>query len=127
MGREEVPARLRQLLNVESGLNDGLALPIVVAMLAVIGPEHFSLAEVLTEVALGVGIGILGHVHALYQSEPGACPLKFSDAWAALDVGFDGHEYQVWSLDEIVEKLRPRLAALDGAQAGAPAVRPVPG
>ena len=59
VGREEVPARLRQLLNVESGLNDGLALPIVVAMLAVIGPEHFSLAEVLTEVALGVGIGIL--------------------------------------------------------------------
>ena len=59
VGREEVPARLRQLLNVESGLNDGLALPIVVAMLAVIGPEHFNLAEVLTEVALGVGIGIL--------------------------------------------------------------------
>ena len=59
VGREEVPARLRQLLNVESGLNDGLALPIVVAMLAVIGPEHFYLAEVLTEVALGVGIGIL--------------------------------------------------------------------
>ena len=28
-------------------------------MLAVIGSEHFSLAEVLTEVALGVGIGIL--------------------------------------------------------------------
>ena len=36
VGREEVPARLRQLLNVESGLNDGLALPIVLAMLAVV-------------------------------------------------------------------------------------------
>ncbi len=59
VGREEVPARLRQLLNVESGLNDGLALPIVVTMLAVIGSGHFSFAEVLTEVALGVGIGIL--------------------------------------------------------------------
>ena len=58
-------------------------------------------------------IHLYGHVHALYQSEPGACPLKFSDAWAALDVGFDGHDYQVWSLDEILEKLRPRLAALD--------------
>lgn len=58
-------------------------------------------------------IHLYGHVHALYQSEPGACPLKFSDAWAALDVGFDGHDYQVWSLDEIVETLRPRLAALD--------------
>ena len=59
VGREEVPARLRQLLNVESGLNDGLALPIVVAMLAVVGSERFSLAGVLTEVTVGVTIGIL--------------------------------------------------------------------
>ncbi len=58
VGREEVPARLRQLLNVESGLNDGLALPIVVAMLAVVGSEHFSPWEVLAEVAMGIGIGI---------------------------------------------------------------------
>lgn len=30
VGRGEVPARLRRLLNVESGINDGLALPAVV-------------------------------------------------------------------------------------------------
>jgi sodium/hydrogen antiporter len=59
VGREEVPARLRQLLNVESGLNDGLALPIVVAMLAVVGSEQFSLSKVLVEVTLGIGIGVL--------------------------------------------------------------------
>jgi hypothetical protein len=52
VGREEVPARLRQLLNVESGLNDGLALPIVVAMLAVIGSEHFSLGRELQWILL---------------------------------------------------------------------------
>jgi len=34
VGREEVPGRLRHLLNVESGVNDGLALPIVLILLA---------------------------------------------------------------------------------------------
>ena len=58
VGRQEVPARLRQLLNVESGLNDGLALPIVIAMLAVVDAEYFSLSKVLIEVASGIAIGI---------------------------------------------------------------------
>ncbi|MGH9066201.1 MAG: cation:proton antiporter, partial [Acidimicrobiales bacterium] len=40
VGREEVPARLRQLLNVESGLNDGLALPVVVVLLAIVASTH---------------------------------------------------------------------------------------
>ena len=39
--------------------------------------------------------------------------MKYPEAWAALDVGFDGHDYQVWSLAEILEKLDPRLAALE--------------
>jgi calcineurin-like phosphoesterase family protein len=58
-------------------------------------------------------VHLYGHVHAVYQREPAASPLKFADAWAALDVGFDGHDYQVWSLDEIREELSPRLAALE--------------
>lgn len=58
VGREEVPSRLRQLLNVESGLNDGLALPIVIAMLAVVDSEAFSIWAVLGEVAAGIAIGI---------------------------------------------------------------------
>lgn len=33
VGREEVPGRMRHLLNVESGLNDGLALPVVLVLL----------------------------------------------------------------------------------------------
>lgn len=32
-------------------------------------------------------------------------PLKFSDAWAALDVGFDGHDSHVRSLGEVLEAL----------------------
>ena len=59
VGREEVPARLRQLLNVESGLNDGLALPIVLAMLAVVAREKFSLGTILVEVTAGVLIGVI--------------------------------------------------------------------
>ena len=39
VGREEVPARLRHLLNVESGINDGLALPVVLVLLSVLGGE----------------------------------------------------------------------------------------
>jgi NhaP-type Na+/H+ or K+/H+ antiporter len=37
IGREEVSLRLRRLLNVESGLNDGLAAPFVILLLAMIG------------------------------------------------------------------------------------------
>jgi len=36
VGRQEVPARLRSLLNVESGLNDGLALPVILVLLSVL-------------------------------------------------------------------------------------------
>jgi calcineurin-like phosphoesterase family protein len=58
-------------------------------------------------------IHLYGHVHALYQKEPQASPLKDAAAWPALDVGFDGHDYQVWSLEEILERLRPRLEAFE--------------
>lgn len=57
-------------------------------------------------------IHLYGHVHALYENDPSSCPVKDAAAWPALDVGFDGHDYQVWSLDEILGRLRPRLAAL---------------
>ncbi|SIN72648.1 Calcineurin-like phosphoesterase superfamily protein [Singulisphaera sp. GP187] len=58
-------------------------------------------------------IHLYGHVHALYQRDLESCPIKYSQAWAALDVGFDGHDYQVWSLDEILDCLRPKLQALE--------------
>ena len=56
-------------------------------------------------------IHLYGHVHALYERDPSTCPVRDASAWAALDVGFDGHDYQVWSLGEVLERLRPRLAA----------------
>ncbi len=58
VGREEIPYRLRNLLNVESGLNDGLALPIVIVLLAVVGPGSIHAASLSGEVLAGIGIGI---------------------------------------------------------------------
>ena len=58
VGREEVPERLRHLLNVESGLNDGLALPLVVGLIAFAGRGEFHPWGLLGEVSLGVAIGV---------------------------------------------------------------------
>ena len=59
VGREEVPERLRRLLNVESGINDGLALPVVVVLLALIGADEdvaVAFEELLIAVPLGIGV-----------------------------------------------------------------------
>jgi calcineurin-like phosphoesterase family protein len=67
--------------------------------------RHASLAE--------PNIHLHGHVHGLYLREPGSSPLKDAAAWPALDVGFDAHDYQVWSLGEILEHLLPNLLACE--------------
>lgn len=59
VGREEVPARLRHLLNVESGVNDGLALPIVLILLAAAGGSNTHSEELLLEIVLGIAVGIV--------------------------------------------------------------------
>lgn len=70
VGREEVPGRLRSLLNVESGLNDGLALPVVLVLLAVLGGDGVSGTELAGELGLGVliGIGVPGAAVLLLRS-----------------------------------------------------------
>jgi sodium/hydrogen antiporter len=59
VGREEIPACLQGLLNVESGLNDGLALPLVMAFLAVLGAPGPGVFRLVGELALGIAIGVL--------------------------------------------------------------------
>ncbi|MGC4879002.1 cation:proton antiporter [Micromonospora sp. DT43] len=60
VGNDKVPARLRHLLNVESGVNDGLALPFVVVLLAIAaGSDDLHLAKLGTELAVGLAIGVL--------------------------------------------------------------------
>jgi NhaP-type Na+/H+ or K+/H+ antiporter len=59
VGNDKVPGRLRHLLNVESGVNDGLALPFVVVLLAVAADsDDLHLAAISTELLLGIAIGI---------------------------------------------------------------------
>ncbi|MDY7087206.1 MAG: cation:proton antiporter [Actinomycetota bacterium] len=66
VGNEKVPARLRHLLNVESGVNDGLALPFVIVFLAVAqGSENLHLGELGLEILFGVAIGVLVPVAAI--------------------------------------------------------------
>lgn len=59
IGGEGVPFRLRHLLNVESGLNDGLALPVVLVMLKFMGATEVAVVIVLAELALGIALGVL--------------------------------------------------------------------
>lgn len=58
VGRKEIPGRLRNLLNVESGLNDGLALPIVLVLMAVMAGTAVSWAELGIEIAAGIVLGV---------------------------------------------------------------------
>jgi sodium/hydrogen antiporter len=55
---EEVPARLKTLLNVESGFNDGLALPAVLLLIAAVSKEQSSYLSIGWELLLGGAIGV---------------------------------------------------------------------
>jgi NhaP-type Na+/H+ or K+/H+ antiporter len=59
VGRDEVPHRLRHLLNVESGVNDGLALPFVLVLLAAAGGHRSGGWVLLEEIALGLVVGVV--------------------------------------------------------------------
>ncbi|MGP3948994.1 cation:proton antiporter [Streptomyces sp. 7N604] len=64
VGRKEVPARLRQLLNVESGINDGLALPVVLLFIAAAGPAAHSAEAPIGEIGLELLLGLVFGVAA---------------------------------------------------------------
>ncbi|WP_175407213.1 sodium:proton antiporter [Streptomyces sp. TRM64462] len=64
IGKKEVPSKLRQLLNVESGINDGLALPVVLVLIAAAGPTagghtDTSYGAIALELGLGLAFGVL--------------------------------------------------------------------
>nr|WP_253943512.1 cation:proton antiporter [Nocardioides sp. zg-1308] len=66
VGDERVPGRVRRVLNVESGLNDGIATPVVVFALAVVAADlapgvHAESAEgrALLDLAVGLGVGLV--------------------------------------------------------------------
>ena len=59
VSRDDVAAPLRQLLNVESGLNDGLALPVLLALLGAMGARQSGPWHLAGEVVAGLTIGVL--------------------------------------------------------------------
>jgi sodium/hydrogen antiporter len=56
---EHVPIRLRRLLSVESGLNDGIALPAVMVLLALSSHTEVHILRVVLEAGLGVLVGVV--------------------------------------------------------------------
>ncbi|MEC5148911.1 cation:proton antiporter [Cryobacterium sp. GrIS_2_6] len=59
VGRIEIPERVRGLLNVESGLNDGLALPVVLILVAAIGGPQVDPVVLSLELVGGIVLGII--------------------------------------------------------------------
>jgi sodium/hydrogen antiporter len=59
---EGVPARLQRLLGIESGLNDGVALPLVMVLLEVASQDELHPWKLLFEAGLGVLLGLAAPV-----------------------------------------------------------------
>jgi NhaP-type Na+/H+ or K+/H+ antiporter len=61
VSNERVPLRIRQALNIESGLNDGIALPLFIVFLetAMIAEESLAISEVFVTLLEQVGIALL--------------------------------------------------------------------
>lgn len=58
-----IPVRIRRVLNVESGLNDGLATPVVLfAIAAIAGAEGLAPRSSLAEAALEIAVGVIAGV-----------------------------------------------------------------
>lgn len=58
VGRGEIPHRVRHLLGVESGLNDGLALPVVLFLIAAAGGPGADPLVLAEELGLGILVGV---------------------------------------------------------------------
>lgn len=85
-----VPARVRQALNVESGLNDGVALPIVLVLAACAGAAHagddernwalFAMTQVTLGPLVGASVGALGAAAILASARHGWLDEAFEGA-----------------------------------------------
>ncbi len=85
---ERVPSRIRQGLNVESGLNDGLCVPLLLIALAFVAAEEGAVTEPVRLVIEEIGFGVIG---GLVAGALGAGALRYgrrhgwvASAWAPL-------------------------------------------
>ena len=83
---EEVPKRIRYALNVESGLNDGVALPLILVLIAIGAEDHslsvaewanFALFQIVLGPLMGVLVGGLGAVVLKRQCVAGTVTSPF--------------------------------------------------
>jgi sodium/hydrogen antiporter len=61
-GNERVPARVRRSINVESGLNDGIAAPLVAMAIAVVVAEAEELSAPIVAAVAEIGLGVVAGV-----------------------------------------------------------------
>ena len=86
---EQTPLRVRQALNVESGLNDGMALPLVLvfASLAAMVPDQrdwpywtlFTARQLLVAPVVGIAVGLLGGWLLTWADKRGYSNSTFQD------------------------------------------------
>lgn len=88
-----VPANIRQGLNVESGLNDGICVPVLLLFLALaietetnLTTTEFALHLFLAEIGIGAGVGLLAAIGASWLLK--ACVNRgwVNDTWRQLPV-----------------------------------------
>jgi NhaP-type Na+/H+ or K+/H+ antiporter len=88
---QSVPSAIRESLNVESGLNDGICVPVVVILLGLaVGTqiEHGAVAHVLLvvveELGIGIGVGLALASGAAVMLKRAAAHGWISDSWGVV-------------------------------------------
>ena len=81
-----VPARIRQTLNIESGLNDGIAMPFLLLAISMVGAEEFGgfarwielgISQIILGVLAGALVGILGRFFISWGRKSGWMSSRF--------------------------------------------------
>jgi NhaP-type Na+/H+ or K+/H+ antiporter len=90
---ETVPSRVRESLDVESGLNDGICVPVLLVFLAlatgkVSGSDTVNLVErlPLQEIGIGAGVGILMAIVGAFALKQSASRGWISGAWVQIPI-----------------------------------------
>ena len=88
-----VPARIREGLNVESGLNDGLCVPVLLVFLALAtgaggesGSSGLALKLVAKEIGIGMGVAVVMTLVGVKLISIGAQRNWFTDVWKQIPV-----------------------------------------